>query len=157
MVASRKEYSNQKGDVFYWSTIWHDNLSNLYINTKASSTLDEYSVSNLFDKSLDTAWVEGSNGPGVGEIITISLNTRIGKYNTEHTSADYFILDDTLYLKSNKTWSENNRVKSALLIIKRNIFSIKGSYDSYVILRLKFKDIKQLQVFDIQKYDDILM
>jgi hypothetical protein len=151
---SKKEFSKQAKDIFYWSTIWHNNLSRLNITTKASSTLKGYGISNLLDKKIDTAWVEGAKDAGIGEMISIIINTQVGKYNADRTSGLFNFGVIPGYSKSNKTWLENNRIKRALFIIERKVAEGKNSYTAYVILRLKFKDKNQLQVFDIEKYDN---
>lgn len=143
---SKKDFDSKK-EITYWSTMWHDNLDKLDIITKSSSTLRGYPVTNLFDKRHETAWVpgaKGTKGNGIGEWVSINLYP---KKPDCPSGFEYFSMVPG-YLKSDKTWEENNRVKSVLLVYKSADYQ-----DS--ILRLKFKDYKGFQTFDIGHYIDL--
>ena len=148
---SKKDLYEQKTNEAAWSTIWHDNLEKLDVLTKGSLTFKGYLTNNLFDNKVDTAWVEGANGDGIGEWISIVLNA---KRTDRPTGMLYFGMIPG-YLKSDKIWKENNRVKTALLIVQRytgyDIRTKSFRYD-YPIIRLKFKDFKGLQVFNLLDY-----
>jgi hypothetical protein len=122
--------------------MWPNNLDKLEIIKKCSSTLKGYPVINLFDKDVSTAWAEGVKGDGIDEWISIGLHME--KKNCP-SGLQYFCMVSG-YLKSDKTWEEDNRVKSALLIIK-NV-----DYPRDAILRLKFEDYKGFQNFSIGDY-----
>jgi len=144
---SYEEYSNRD---FYeqvdslWSTIWHDNLDELEISSKSSSTLKGYPTTNLFDKKIDTAWVEGAKGDGIDEWVTVKLDAKKESPTTTPFTIHWIGVIPG-YAKNQKTWEENNRVKTALLII----YSPNAAYSEYVVCRLKFKDINQLQIFHL--------
>ncbi len=68
-----------------------------------SKTPGKYSVANLFDDNLSTAWVEGVEGDGTGESITVTFETAV------HISTiDIF----NGYQKSPALYSANARVKT---------------------------------------------
>lgn len=126
----------------------------------ASSFLPESRVSNYFpsnahDKYLQTAWVEGKEGYGIGEEIHIAFElgarlawTHIIVYNG--------------YCKSEKAWNDNSRVKRALLLVdgeplaeirlqdtyKGQRFSL-GSFPGKSVLTLRI-----LEVYPGDKYAD---
>ena len=68
----------------------------------ASSTLNNYPVSNILDHDFSTAWVEGGIGNGIGEKIRIELS--------EPILLEQIIIMNG-YQKSLKTYLENNIVK----------------------------------------------
>lgn len=73
-------------------------------SVKASSQLGEsYSVRNLLDNRVSTAWVEGAKDLGAGETITIQL-----KEGT--TLAELRLMNG--YLKSKQTYENNARIRS---------------------------------------------
>jgi len=61
-----------------------------------------YGVSNLFDDTTGTAWVEGQQGNGVGEWITVEFETlrRVRSFVVQNG-----------YQKSNDIFQKNNRVR----------------------------------------------
>ncbi len=148
-IAFHKEYEDT------WSTFWHGNVNTLDIKAKASSILKGYPITNILDKKLATAWVEGVNGDGIGEWFSLDIHAQRKRSPSGITL--FGIIPG--YLKSDKSWEENNRIKTALLVIKTIALSISDNEDDhYVILRLKLKDLKELQVFKVgryQKYDSI--
>lgn len=154
----KEDYSNQQEYSGIWSTVLHKNLDKLNIEVHSSSTLKGYPVTNLIDKKIETAWVPGKKGikgDGIGELISIDLNLKIHSLNCP-VILDYFGMIPG-YLKNDKTWEQNNRVKSALLIIERDRFDSEKyiSYKDYAILRLKFTDFKGIQIFNIDSYNEI--
>lgn len=140
---SKRDFKEQVEDGL-WSTIWQRNLTSFKITSKTSSTLKGYSSTNLFDKTPYTAWVEGVNGDGFNEWVTVKLDAE--KHSPSSTPFTiHWIGIIPGYAKSQKTWEENNRVKSALLVI----YSPGAPRWPYVVCRLKFKDYNGLQVFHL--------
>lgn len=130
-----------------WSTIWGKNLDWLNISVYSSSTLKGYNVTNLFDKNISTAWVEGAKNDGIDEWISININA--GKTSLSSTPFTiYWVGIISGYSKSKKTWEENNKLKSALLVI----YSPDDPSWEYAVCRLKFKDYMGLQVFRLPDY-----
>jgi hypothetical protein len=107
--------------------------------------LKGYPVTNLFDKKNDTAWVEGVTGDGIGEWVSLDIHTV--KKDSPSSITTVGVIPG--YLKTDNRWEENNRVKTALLIIKASV-STYYNLDDYAIFRLKFNDFKGLQLFHIK-------
>ena len=128
---------DEKGD--YWEILgigcsWYcgggqDTLS-------ASSELKptngiSYSAKNIHDLNYKTAWVEGVPGYGIGESITYHIrpqNPRI---------TEIIIVNG--YVKSEKTWRENSRVKTLKMYIDDKEYAI-----------LKLEDTRQEQHFKVE-------
>jgi hypothetical protein len=93
----------------------------------ASSELDgvkdiAYTASNAHDLSYKTAWVEGVEGYGIGEFLVYHFppeNPRITK-----------IIVVNGYVKSDKTWRENSRVKQLKMYVNDKPFAILHLEDS---------------------------
>lgn len=146
---SKSEKSNRNNSS--WSTIWNFNVDKTEIKYQFSSALKGYPADNLLDQRIDTAWVEGANDNGTGEWVSIELTP---KQNAKECPVGIFYFGMIPgYSKSDSTWEENNRIKSALLVIKKYSKDNKPLYE-YAIIRLKFKDIRKLHVFNISDYDD---
>lgn len=101
----------------------------------ASSTLApyknlDYKAENIHDFSLRTAWVEGVDGYGIGEGITF----RFG----EHSAPITTVIIYNGYMKSDKVWQDNSRVKQ-----------LKFYVDDKPVALLNLKDIKSEQIFAI--------
>ena len=92
-----------------------------------------YKASNVHDFSLRTAWVEGVEGYGIGESITC----RFPQENPPVTTVMIY----NGYMKSDKTWRENSRVKQLKLYINGKPYAL-----------LNLKDTKRDQHFYIGKH-----
>jgi hypothetical protein len=53
------------------------------------------------------------------------------------------------YIKNDKSWEENNRIKTALLVIKTPSPSYTREPDQFAVLRLLLNDSKELQVTSV--------
>ena len=143
----KQDLADQKKYHGIWSTINTINLDSLKIALEVSSTLgSSYSKSNLFDKKIETAWVEGAKDDGIGEWIKVQLDATL----ESPTSTPFSIYQVGVipgYSKNQKTWIENNRVKSVLIVIQ----SPSGfpRENECVVFRLKLKDSNKLQIFNI--------
>jgi len=133
-----------------WSTIHPFNLDEFKISINSSSTLGKsYKGSNICDGKIETAWVEGVKGDGIGEWVKISINA----YSSlaQYTTTPFFIYRIGVvpgYAKSMKTWIENNRVKKLLVII-HSPPPLAPHEHEWVVLRLNLKDEMKVQLFDI--------
>ena len=65
-----------------------------------------YSVENIHDYNLKTAWIEGQEGYGIGEWIEFQFNT--GKSSTIINGIYLF----NGYRKDSVTWQNNSRIKT---------------------------------------------
>jgi hypothetical protein len=101
---------------------------------KASSSLPPHSPQNAKDLMYDTAWVEGSSGYGEGEYIEYIFDTFSPRVDT--------IIVVNGYVKNQKLWQENSRVKKLKMYINNK---------SYAILHLQ--DTKSEQRFEIGLID----
>ena len=131
------EYAEDAGD--FWAIIggdcswycggYHDELS-------ASSTLPDqqtfnYAATNAHDLRYDTAWVEGVEGPGIGQTLIYRFA------NDRPRITDVFIHNG--YIKSEQVWLNNNRVKTLQL-------NINGKPIAY----LDLADTRAEQAFDFK-------
>lgn len=125
-------------DLRYYGTYWHRSGGEVD-NIAASSTLSpqgkaNYRVINLFDHNHETAWVEGVKGYGVGQWVEFQgvRGCSIGAIN---------ILNG--YVKSDKAWSENARVRL-----------LKVTCNGKPICILELHNSRSLQTFDVYKLLD---
>ena len=126
-----------------------------------SNKSTDYKPENAHDLSFKTAWVEGVPGYGAGQYLTYYFKndspriTEINIYNG--------------YVKSEKAWSENSRVKKLKLWINDQFFAILELEDSRALQTFPMaeplghrKDGKDLilkfEIMDIYKgtkFDDV--
>ncbi|MCL6592306.1 MAG: hypothetical protein K6U80_20475 [Firmicutes bacterium] len=133
-----------------WSTLHPlKNLNKYNFTTIASSILgSSYKSTNLCDAKAETAWVPKSKG-GIGEWVKITINAESAL--SEYTSTPFSIFKIGIlpgYAKSQKTWSENNRVKKLLVIIHSPQLSAPEE-NEWVAFRLNLLDEIKVQVFNI--------
>ena len=144
---AEKDKAIQKKYSGVWNTITPKiNLNVLKIKVTASSTLGKaYQATNIIDKKLETAWVEGVKGPGKGEWIKLKLDAeKISHSSTPFSISEIGIIPG--YAKSRTTWHENNRVKRMLVVIY-NPTPVQEI--EWFAFRLFLKDDNKLQLFEI--------
>jgi hypothetical protein len=90
----------------------------------------DYKAENIHDFSLRTAWVEGAAGFGIGE----SVSYRFPRSAPPVTTVEIF----NGYMKSDKVWQDNARVKQLKLYVNEQPFAL-----------LNLKDSKAKQLFDV--------
>ena len=93
----------------------------------ASSSLDSikgksYSALEANDLQYNTAWVEGAKGNGVGEYLEYFFANKSARI-TE-------IIIANGYLKSEKAWNENNRVKKLKLSVNGRAYGMLNLQDA---------------------------
>jgi len=106
------------------------NLRQTEFRVTTSSVLNnqsQYRGENVLDNNLETAWVEGVPGPGIGEWIQIQF---VHPYNVTHVGIVPGYAKHDPY--SNRFY-ENNRVGSATLYINENIRKQIEFYDLHVM------------------------
>lgn len=91
----------------------------------------KYSANNIHDFDASTAWVEGKKGSGIGERITIQLSSHIPVSVTQ-------IMIFNGYMKSEKLWKANGRVKTLKLYVNNKPYAL-----------LKLKDVIGEQIFEV--------
>ncbi|MDL2214586.1 hypothetical protein LJC00_00160 [Dysgonomonas sp. OttesenSCG-928-M03] len=85
--------------------------NNEILSIKASSTLSaNYDVRNLLDSDLNTAWVAGKKNSGIGESIELEISNRFNVSGIVLTNG---------YTKSQKSYTDNNRIKKLRLEIDK--------------------------------------
>ena len=102
------------------------------INIEASSYLKDigefnYLPQNMIDIDLDTAWVEGEEGYGIGEKIKIIFKENIYIHG---------LLIKNGYTKDEKTWEKNSRVKTVIVSIDN-----KEKYRFHLIDTTEFQEV----------------
>ncbi|MCB0803320.1 MAG: hypothetical protein KDB74_09485 [Flavobacteriales bacterium] len=81
-----------------------------------------YSAKNIHDLNYKTAWIEGVPGYGIGEFVTYHIppqNPRI---------TELIVVNG--YVKSEKIWNENSRVKKLKMYIDEKPFAILNLEDN---------------------------
>jgi hypothetical protein len=124
----------------YWEAIgggcsWYcgggtDSISASSYLKSTNSTID-YLPENAHDLSFKTAWVEGINGYGSGEYITYHFRQTAPRIT--------HIIIANGYVKSEKTYLENSRVKKLKVYIEDRPFAI-----------LNLEDIRREQIFEFE-------
>ncbi len=89
-----------------------------------------YEASNAHDFDHETAWVEGAQGHGIGEWLCYEFSGSCPRITTVKIMNGY--------IKSDKTWRDNGRVKSLLLYYNGEPYAILDLVDS-----------RSLQCFDV--------
>lgn len=98
------------------------------LNSQGSAS---YLASNIVDSNHETGWVEGVSGYGVGQWVELRDIYPDGEITALH------ILNG--YVKSDKVWSENARVKR-----------LKVYCDDKPICILELQNSRSMQVFNVQ-------
>ena len=140
ILESEEEYSKEDHlDVSSWGCSWYcgGGPDSIFASSilPPNKTLD-YIAGNIHDFSLRTAWVEGVKGNGIGESITF----RFSRYSPPVTTIEIF----NGYMKSDKVWKDNSRVKQLKLYINNKLYAL-----------LNLKDIKSKQIFAIDTLQGI--
>lgn len=131
------EYDNEDNPLYWdlhigiFSCTGESVVASSYLSSQGSSN---YRASNIKDCNHETAWVEGVKGYGIGEWIEFQ------DISADGTITGINILNG--YVKSNKAWSENTRVKS-----------LKVYYNDRPLCILELQNSRSLQYFGI---DDLL-
>ena len=99
------------------------------ISVQASSALEPQGVNsyvpqNTLDRRLDTGWVEGVPGPGIGEWISFSFAPQ------KITSIEVY----PGYGKSKASFYRNNRVKAATIIFS-NATTVQARFEMQCVIR----------------------
>lgn len=114
---------------------------------KAESTLKsqgqiDYSIENIHDLDLTTAWIEGASEYGQGESFTIEFDWKkehegFGEIHSFYGVVEIF----NGYCKSEKHWTENSRIKT-----------LKMFYNETPICLIELVDTWQYQRLDLRKF-----
>jgi len=125
------------------------NLIKIVSNLSSSGSLKGYPVDNIFDNSLDTAWVEDDKGSGFGKWFKIDLSLEYErKFNVQ--KGFYGIIIFPGYGKSEELFYDNNRLKSALLFVSVSDSNFDRNSESDLVSPNKNKN---LSIFEL-KFED---
>ncbi len=127
----------------------------------SSQGKNTYSIDNINDYNLKTAWVEGVKTNGVGEWIQFNFKTGI----TVVQLNGIYLFNG--YRKDLKTWENNSRIKELKMIVNGNDYAFLELHDSYKYQSTDFpeldlKDLKTIR-FEItevhkgDKYSDVAL
>lgn len=118
-------------------------------NASASSILPgqgeiDYEISNITDFNINTAWVEGKEDYGIGEIITFQFefdaDDPIGYFGAAYNFyGKCYILNG--YYKTSKSWEENSRVKK-----------FKVYFNDTPLCYVNIQDSREMQEFDLSEF-----
>jgi len=108
---------------------------------RASSSLKgsgsySYDPTNLVDMTLETAWVEGIEGNGLGESMTYSF-----EISQESVNELWRLAIHNGYVKSTRAWRNNGRVKE-----------LKMSVNGVPLCILALEDMRNQQTFNLSSY-----
>ena len=93
----------------------------------------QYSASNAHDLSYKTAWIEGVKGYGIGEYLIYHVQP------TNPRITEIIIVNG--YVKSDKVWKENSRVKRLKLYIDGKLYAILNLQDTKAEQHFKIEPI----------------
>lgn len=142
--------SNIYADYPAWSNDYDGEFENACPNTceiSTTSTLKSnngitYHAKNMYqtnlDNSINTAWVEGGHGSGIGEKIRFKIVAIFADYEHWRLFADFTMING--YAKNEKTWKANNRIKR-----------LKMYRNGNVIAEIYLEDTPNVQTFSLGK------
>lgn len=125
----------------FWP-MWSMPIGKPYASSSlTSSGENNYSISNILDYDLNTAWVAGDIAYGIGESFEFTFDF---PENTNYAGAYQFYGIINLfngYCKSEELWKANSRVKK-----------LKVFYNNQFVCYVELCDSWHFQSFDIGKY-----
>lgn len=98
-----------------------------------------YSIENIDDYNLKTAWIEGVEGYGIGEWFELKFDKM--DFSTSDLEIDGLYLFNG-YRKSETIWKNNSRIKKLKVKINDDDFVILELADSYSIQSVKWNSLK---------------
>jgi len=94
-----------------------------YGHAVSSKLSDDYDGRKTFDENLQTAWVEGKEGDGIGESISYKFEN-----NSPRVTQIYI---NNGYVKSDKIWLANNRVKELEVLVNNIPYAMLSLDDTW--------------------------
>ena len=92
-----------------------------------------YAAKNIHDLSYKSAWIEGVDGYGIGEFVVYHFPPQTPRITT--------VIVVNGYVKTDKSWKENSRVKKLKMYVNGEAFAILNLDDSKVQQYFSFKPI----------------
>jgi len=112
-------------DVIEGGCSWYCGGGNYKVSASSelsSQSQNSYVAKSANDLSYSTAWVEGKEDSGVGEFIEYTFKNKSPRITA--------IIISNGYMKSDKAWKNNNRVKSLRLYVNGKAFGILNLTDT---------------------------
>ena len=146
------------GVTLVYSEFDYETDVNLALSAEASSTLKPqeektYRASNLIDGNLNTCWVEGASGTGIGETITLYLGKKQTVYGL--TILNGYLESKYLYGINGKVTqvsvsaTDGTRIKADLMVPEFE--EVKESFNTYEMC-----DLENWINFDEPVYTDTI-
>ncbi len=154
----RKNEDSSLGVTLVYSEFDYETDVNLALSAEASSTLKPqeektYRASNLIDGNLNTCWVEGASGTGIGETITLYLGKKQTVYGL--TILNGYLESKYLYGINGKVTqvsvsaTDGTRIKADLMVPEFE--EVKESFNTYEMC-----DLENWINFDEPVYTDTI-
>ncbi|MES2465158.1 MAG: hypothetical protein V4671_31715 [Armatimonadota bacterium] len=99
-----------------------------------------YDASRAHDYSLQSAWIEGKNGSGIGEYLEYTLRVTPGQHPSDAAITGLIVFNG--YRKSPEIWRKNNRIRRLRVSVSGRPYGVVTLADSYAYQRVKLSDIK---------------
>jgi len=111
---------------FYCAGFTHTEDASSHLPRRGSLS---YDAARAHDRNLETAWVEGKEGDGIGEslVYTIDTSRRRGDDLLKVTGLRIY----NGYRKSRELWQDNSRVKRLRMYVNGKPYAIINLEDSY--------------------------
>ena len=115
------------------------------ITVRGSSALppsegNYYDASRAHDYKLDSAWIEGAKGDGIGEYAEYTLRVTTDKHPDDAAVMALVVFNG--YRKNRDLWQKNNRIKRLRLSVNGKPYGVITLADSYAYQRVKVGSIK---------------
>jgi len=137
------------------------------VATKASSSLPHrdklrYGAGQAHDFNLNTAWVEGVEGDGIGEFLEYSIDASEAGKDLTLTGLTIF----NGYRKSKELWQDNSRVKQLKMYVDTKpygVINLKDAFNYQTVeigetpLKMNKKTIVRFEITEVykgRKYSD---
>lgn len=116
----------------------------------ASSTLKgevSYEVGNLIDRDLLTAWVEGVDGPGIGQWVDVTLKETVPPGDAPWFRSTFLVANG--YVNTEALWKKNARVKTMTVLVGEQELATVHLLDSRTVQWFHLPEIPGLRQHDV--------
>ena len=99
-----------------------------------------YDASHAHDLNLDSAWVEGAKGDGIGEYLEYTVRVTSGPHPADAAITNLIVFNG--YRKSRDLWRKNNRVRRLRVTMNGRPYGVVTLADAYSEQNVRLHDIK---------------
>lgn len=137
--------------------LWEKGRSSVLLESNRSE--DFYEWKNLIDENIETAWIEGCNGSGIGEYVCLNalrldeFDTLVGLNHEDGKIKINFFINNG-FCKNESSFEKYNRVKEAIVRVydipitaNMNSVYVKGEGKKIYEQKINLKDISSEQYF----------